>query len=145
MFNLSHDQVNFVNEFLEEVHLARMATVGQDLQPHVVPVWYGWDGESLWISSYANTRKGQELERNPKISIAVDTTDETGGTQAVILEGTARLVREPRAFLEDKFYWIYRRYLGEDGVLKPDPQKWIKDAHNLLIQLTPERVYTWNW
>lgn len=145
MFNLPQEKKDFVNDFLGQVQLARMATVGTDKQPHVVPVWYGWDGQSLWISSYCNTRKVQELERNLKISVAVDTADENGRTKAVILEGTARLIREPREFLEDKFYWIYRRYLGDEGVLKPDPQEWIRDAHNLLIQLTPEKVMTWNW
>ena len=41
--------------------------------------------------------------------------------------------------------WIYKRYLGEEGVLEKDPQEWIADRHNMLIKLTPEKVITWQW
>jgi nitroimidazol reductase NimA-like FMN-containing flavoprotein (pyridoxamine 5'-phosphate oxidase superfamily) len=56
-----------LDEYLAQPHLARIATTNPEtLQPHVVPVWYGWDGKSLWISSYKSTRKIADLRKNPK-------------------------------------------------------------------------------
>ncbi|NSW52042.1 MAG: pyridoxamine 5'-phosphate oxidase family protein [Anaerolineae bacterium] len=135
----------FIDSFLENAHIARVATSDSSGQPHVVPVWYAWDGESLWISSYSNTRKIKDLENNPKMAVSIDIAEEGGKTQAVIFEGTADLVRDPRDFLRQQFYWIYKRYLGDEGVKAPGPQEWIEDPHNLLIKLTPQQVYTWNW
>lgn len=135
----------FINEFLGQPLIARVATADEEAQPHVVPVWYGWDGKSMWISSYSNTRKVTDLQENAKIAVSIDVSGDQGGTRAVIFEGKAELVREPRQFLEKQFEWIYARYLGEYGVKAEDPQRWIKDPHNLLIKLTPDVIYTWQW
>jgi PPOX class probable F420-dependent enzyme len=144
MKKITPETKKFIDEFLEEPLIARLATADPNGQPHVVPVWYAWDGESIWISSYSNTRKIADLEKNPKISIAIDITGDHGETKAVIFEGSAELVKEPRDFLQKQFLWIYKRYMGEEGVLEKSPQEWIADPHNLLIKLIPENVYIWS-
>ncbi|HPS42172.1 MAG TPA: pyridoxamine 5'-phosphate oxidase family protein [Anaerolineaceae bacterium] len=126
-------------------YIARLATADRNGHPHVVPVWFGWDGESIWISSFAITRKVNELMQNPWVSIAVDVGHETGQTRAVILEGRAVLVSEPRELVRQQSTWIYTRYLGEAGVLEKEPQSWIADPENLLIKLTPERAFAWSY
>ena len=129
---------------LSEPLLARIATVSvHDLQPHVVPVWFLWDGTSVWISSYSSTRKIRELQCNPKCSIVVDTTDQAGGLSAVLFEGQAELVTEPREFVREMVTQVYARYLGPEGVLAAEPQEWIYSPENLLIKLTPEKIVTW--
>lgn len=142
---IQDEKAKFINHFLEQPLIARMATADKNGQPHVVPVWYGWDGECLWISSFSNTRKITELEKNPRISVCIDVTGEAGGTKAVIFEGEVELVKKPAELLRRQFHWIYQRYLGEKGVLEKEPQEWIQDPHNLLIKLIPARVFTWNW
>lgn len=142
---ISPEKKAFIDEFLEQPLIARIATADATGQPHVVPVWYTWDGESLWISSFSNTRKINDLAENPKIAVSIDIAVPDGETKAVIFEGVAELVREPRDFLRHHFTWIYKRYLGEQGVLADSPQEWIEDPHNLLIKLTPDQIYTWHW
>jgi general stress protein 26 len=145
MLNLPAEKSEFVNEILKQPLIARIGTADVNNQPHVVPVWFGWDGTSLWISSYSNTRKVQDLLINPRISVSIDVAEEGGETKAVIFEGSVTLVREPRDFLKKQFHWIYERYLGKEGVMEKSPQKWINDPHNLLIRLVPEKIFTWNW
>ncbi len=133
-----------MDEFLARPLLARLATADpQTLQPHVVPVWYGWDGQSLWISAFRSTRKVKELLKNPRVSIVIDVDGDVTGLRAVLMEGKAELVTGPQDLLEERTAWVYTRYLGPEGVLAADPQSWIKDPENLLIKLTPERTRTW--
>jgi nitroimidazol reductase NimA-like FMN-containing flavoprotein (pyridoxamine 5'-phosphate oxidase superfamily) len=133
-----------IDDFLNQPLLARLATVDPaKMQPHVVPVWYGWDGRSLWISAFRSTRKVKELQKNPRCSIVIDVDDAAGGIRAVLMEGEAELVTAPQALLEKNTTWVYTRYLGPEGVLAADPQSWIKDPENLLIRLTPAFVKTW--
>ena len=133
-----------IEAFLSEPLLARMATVSaDDLQPHVVPVWFLWDGKSVWISSYSSTRKIRELQRNPKCSIVIDTTNRTAGLSAVLFEGQAELVTEPRELVREMATRVYARYLGPEGVLAAEPQEWIYSPENLLIKLTPQKTVTW--
>jgi len=140
-----HEKKKYIDKFLEEPLIARMATAGPGGHPHVVPVWYAWDGESIWISSFSSTRKIAELEQNPGISICIDVAGGNGTAKGVVLEGTAKLIKEPRSLVRSKSLWIYKRYLGEEGVLEKEPQSWISDPLNLLVRLTPEDVFTWEY
>lgn len=133
-----------INAFLEQPLLARIATVSiRTGQPHVYPVWFLWDGESIWISAYSSTRKVKDLQKHPKCAIVIDSSESKAGLTAVLLEGEAELVSEPRDFLEAQTARIYIRYLGEAGVLDPEPQEWLHSPENLLIKLTPQRIFTW--
>jgi len=143
--SLSPEEQSLIDAFLAAPHIARLATVDAAGAPHVVPVWYGWDGSALWISSFANTRKITHIEHNPALSVAVDIVKPDGSTQAVILEGRADLIRQPRELVQQKSTWIYTRYLGPEGVLAAEPQSWIVDPLNLLIQLIPQHISSWGF
>src|SRR5205823_13964134 len=54
---------------------AKVATVMQDGRPHVMPVWFVLDGEQLLFTTGADSVKGRNLRRDPRIALLVD--DET--------------------------------------------------------------------
>ena len=145
MKKLTEEKRKFINAFLSEPLIARLATADKKGQPHVVPVWFAWDGSALWVSAFSSTRKVRDLEENPLISVAIDETRPDGTTLAVILEGRAELLRGPADFLRRQFTWIYARYVGEDRVHEAKYQKWIDDPENTLIKLSPTKVFTWRW
>ncbi|NMD31314.1 MAG: hypothetical protein GYA80_06320 [Chloroflexi bacterium] len=145
MKTIPEEKRKLIDAFLEKPLIARMATADRYARPHVVPVWYAWDGTTIWISSFASTRKVAELRENPYLSISIDVAEQNGATRAVILEGKSELITEPREFVASQSYWIYKRYLGDEGVLAKEPQSWIHDPENLLIKLTPEDIYTWEF
>jgi PPOX class probable F420-dependent enzyme len=128
---------------LDEPVIARMGTVSTGGRPHVVPVWFLWEAGTLWISSFRSTRKVRDLERNPNLSVLVDTAESGVDYQAALFEGPAELVVEPAEFVQEMSTRIYTRYLGPEGVLAPDPQSWIHDPENLLIRLKPEKIFSW--
>jgi len=142
---LPQEKREFINTFLSEPLIARMATADKSGQPHVVPVWFAWDGSALWVSAFSSTRKVKDLEENPLISVAIDETKDNDATRAVILEGKAELLREPAEFLKRQFTWIYARYVGEEHVGEAKYQDWIVDPENTLIKLVPLKVFTWKW
>jgi PPOX class probable F420-dependent enzyme len=135
---------NNIDELLEPAHIARLATVNPDtLQPHVIPVWYWWDGESVWISAFRSTRKVRELLRNPRCAFVVDGVGPGGAVWGVVLEGLAEVISEPREFVEQTAARVYLRYTGEDGVLTDEMRDWVHDPGNLLIRLKPAWSRTW--
>lgn len=130
-------------EFLLRRLLGRLATASTDGQPHVVPVWFLWDDNAVWISSYRSTRKVIDLERNQKCALVVDVENNDGGLTAVLLEGCAELVNQPVEEVKDRIERVYEKYLGPDGLLEKDPQAWLNSPENLLIKITPSRIKTW--
>ena len=132
-----------VKEFLAQPLLARMATCNPTtLQPHVVPVWFEWDGEFVWIHSFWSTRKIRELQANPRLSVSVDTDGGGKPVRGVLFEGQVEIIRDP-AIIVPRANSIYVRYLGEAGAQEQEPQSWIHDAESTLIRLTPVKVHAW--
>lgn len=88
---------------------AKLATVRADGRPHVAPVWFVLDGDSLVFMTAATTVKGRNLRRDPRVSLTVD--DEAFPYAFVLVEGEATLQEPtPRALLP----WatkIARRYV----------------------------------
>jgi nitroimidazol reductase NimA-like FMN-containing flavoprotein (pyridoxamine 5'-phosphate oxidase superfamily) len=141
---IEDDKKAQIEEVLSEIVLARLATANsKTCQPHVVPVWFLWDGASIWISAFNSTRKVKDLQGNRKCSILVEPIAGEGKLQAVLLEGTSELISEPRQIVEEISLRIYTRYLGPEGVLDEDPQSWSLDPENTIVKLTPSRIFTW--
>ena len=139
-----HDRKDLIEAVLAEPVLARLATTNpKTMQPHVVPVWFMWDGEYVWISSFVSTRKIRDLRINPRGAVLIESKQEGGKLQAVLLEGTVELVTQPRQIVSEIANRIYIRYLGPEGIKEDEPQSWLKDPENLLVKLTPERIMSW--
>ena len=138
------DRRTLIESVLAEPVLARLATTNpKTMQPHVVPVWFMWDGQCVWISSFVSTRKIRELQVNPRGAALIESKQEGGKLQAVLLEGTVELVTQPREQVKEIASRIYIRYLGETGLNDPEPQSWLSDPENLLVKLTPTRIISW--
>jgi PPOX class probable F420-dependent enzyme len=73
--------------------LVWLITVRPDGRPHVVPVWFFWDGETFLICSLPNTQKLRNLRHNPHVMLALDGAGSLG-YDLVVVEGTAELLKE---------------------------------------------------
>ena len=137
------DKKELIEALLDEPVLARLATSnGKTGQLHVVPVWFLWDGVSVWISAFTSTRKVKDLLSNAKCAVLIE-PKETDGLQAVLFEGGVDVIDQPRHLVCDMSLRIYTRYMGSDGVQAPEPQSWAVDPENRLVRLTPKHIYAW--
>src|ERR671926_902834 len=69
-----------------------LATVNKDGSPHVTAVGALWLDGAFWFQTGARTRKGRNVTRGPRCSIAVSIRDAD-----VVIEGEAVRVTEPDA------------------------------------------------
>jgi len=67
----------------------KLATVRADGRPHVAPVWFVLDGESLVFMTQASSVKGRNLLRDPRVSLSVD--EEVFPYAFALVEGEAAL------------------------------------------------------
>jgi PPOX class probable F420-dependent enzyme len=131
-----------VQDFPHKPVLARLGTSNVHTgQPHVTPVWFLWDGETINISAFVSTRKVREVARNPLVSILIDTGNPGESVRGILFEGKAELIDKPEyvALLAER---IYSRYAGSEG-LDDGMRSWIIDPANRIIRLTPEKVFIW--
>jgi len=86
--------------------------VRADGRPHVAPIWFALDGDgSLVFNTGADTVKGRNLRRDPRVSLCVD--DDTPPFSFAVVEGVASTTEDP----EELRRWatlIGGRYMGAD-------------------------------
>jgi PPOX class probable F420-dependent enzyme len=87
----------------ERAVVARLATVDPQGRPHVVPICFAIEGDTLYTAvdeKPKRTRKLQRLrniEANPRVEVVIDEYDEDWSKLWwVRLRGTARIVDDPR-------------------------------------------------
>ena len=66
-----------------------LSTLSEDGSPHVTAVGALWLDGSFWFQTGANTRKGRNVARDPRCSLAVSIRDAD-----VVIEGDARRVTD---------------------------------------------------
>lgn len=69
-----------------------LATVNEDGSPHVTAVGAIWVDGTFWFQTGSGTRKGRNVARDPRCSVAVSVRDAD-----VVIEGDAVRVTEPDA------------------------------------------------
>lgn len=139
MTTLSRAEIDL---FLAGPLIARIATVRPDGRPHIAPMWFWWDGTSMYMETPPDSVKANNLRANPACAITVDITEGGLRFKSVILEGRAELLDDP-AYARDMARRIYTRYLGEEGVRSPTPAGMINNPH-VIIKLTPARMLTYD-
>jgi PPOX class probable F420-dependent enzyme len=120
---------------LENHRTGKLATVRGDGRPHVVPIWYDLDGDSLVFTTWHEAVKAVNMRRDPRVSVCVD--DENPPFAFVLIEGIARL--EMNA--PDLAYWATRiagRYMGVE--LGETYGKRNAVEGELLVRVTPTKI-----
>jgi nitroimidazol reductase NimA-like FMN-containing flavoprotein (pyridoxamine 5'-phosphate oxidase superfamily) len=120
-------------EFLTQNEACRIATCGGEF-PHVVPVSYVYRNGFLYFATDYETKKLENLNRNPKVALAIDVYSSVGN-RAICIQGTARLIESGKEFLQlygifhEKFQWV-----------RDTP--W-KEGEAPFVEVTPVTMVSW--
>lgn len=79
-----------------------LGTVRPDGRPHLVLVWFSWDGETVLIFSKMD-QKIRNLGANPRVTLALDDTKD--GADVALVEGETELLSEPTAAVAPAAYF----------------------------------------
>jgi hypothetical protein len=132
-----------VDQFLATERTCRVATVSQDGRPHVAPLWFAWDGTSLWLSSVVRSQRWTDLMRDPRVAVVVDAGVEYMELRGVELSGAVVPVGEiprtatPDPVLDQPEQLFADKYTG--GVKFP------ADGRHAWLRLTPEKLVSWDF
>jgi PPOX class probable F420-dependent enzyme len=92
---------------------AILATTRADGRPHAVPVCFVLDGDDVAFLTNADSVKGADIRRDPRVTLVVD--DDAPPFAFVMIEGTAEVSQEPDE-LRRVAVEIGLRYDGPEGV-----------------------------
>jgi PPOX class probable F420-dependent enzyme len=137
-----------INEFLRAPRVARLATVRGDGRPHVVPVWYHYDGQEIFVVTDKNSVKARNIAKNPDVSLIVDDAKGKPGdisyftqTAAVVIEGKAEVRDGVDANAFAGRAW--EKYVGESAFNHPVMQ-YAMSVPKCVIAIRPARISSWD-
>jgi general stress protein 26 len=97
--------------FLEEAHLAHVATIGPDGAPRVRPLWFCSAEGALWFTTRLEARRtGADVVAGLRVAVSI--ASEERPYRAVLAYGT------PEVWETDRDRWLERiatRYGAADG------------------------------
>jgi PPOX class probable F420-dependent enzyme len=120
---------------LHGTRTGKLATVRKDGRPHVVPIWFTLDGDTIVFTTGEKAVKAANIRRDPRICLCVD--DEIPPYAYIMVEGTATLSTDLDALL----HWATRiggRYMGEDLAEAFGKRNGVPGE--LLVRVTPTKV-----
>jgi len=104
-----------VEEALREDPVVWLSSVQPDGRPHLVPVWFHWDGERIVAFSKPHARKVDNLRGQPSVMLAVGTPGPD--FEVELIEATAELPEESAASLIPAGFGAkYRELLRRAGL-----------------------------
>jgi len=116
-------------------HTGKLATVRLDGSPHVAPVWFAVDGDSLVFTTNEDTLKGRAIRRDPRVALCVD--DERPPFSFVTVNGVVEVSEDPA----DLLHWatvIGGRYMGAERAQEYGARNGVPGE--LLCRLRPTRI-----
>jgi PPOX class probable F420-dependent enzyme len=130
------------DQFLVEQRTCRVGTIRGDGAPHVTPLWFAWDGTSLWLTSLVKSQRWTDLLRDGRVSVVVDAGEDFTELRGVELQGRAVPVGEaprtgePLAELDEPERLFADKYAG--GRVH-------HDGRHAWLRITPEKIQSWDF
>jgi PPOX class probable F420-dependent enzyme len=119
--------------------LGVVGTVEADGSPHIVPVWYRYDGTAITIWTLAGRRWVRNAERDPRAAFSVQ--EDRAPFVAVVMKGQAEVVTGDDAWISAEIRHITRRYVDQESEVEPYIQRW---AHlRTIVTIKPEKISAW--
>ena len=105
---------------IQSGRLAHLVTLNEDGSPHVTLAWVGVDGDEVVMGTMPDQRKIQNMRRDPRVAISIDTPkkNEFGLDEYLVLYGNATIVEGGAPELLQE---LAHTYLGPGVKFPPFP------------------------
>ena len=141
-----------LDQFLAEDVTIIVTTLGRDGAAHTAPMWFFIDEGKIVFRSFTKSQKIVNLARDPRITVLIERGLAYAELQAVMIQGTARLVDgadDPAYLLE-----AYRRLAARYPMVGPEPVDLDPEAleqtfgrfapKNTAVIVEPEKIVSWD-
>lgn len=112
-----------------------LATVGGDREPHAVPVWFWWDGESFLIYAVPG-QKVRDIQANPNVALFLNS--DPVGDDVVRIDGKAKI--DSKHLPAHRVAGYLRKYRGPIQGIGMTPQEFSERYHHAIL-IRPTRFH----
>ena len=128
-------------EFLKKQKILHLATVDNTGTPHIVPVWYMYSRNKIYVGTNTKTKKAKNITSQKKVSFCVDVGINAPNIFGVMGQGDARLIKKDQMVsrLAKKILLRYFKTLNSKS-----PRE-ILDDTDCIIEIVPKEYVVWKY
>jgi PPOX class probable F420-dependent enzyme len=123
------DQIRMTEEeiaaFLEEQRTVILASNGRDGWPHLMPLWYVVRDGELWSWTFARSQKTRNVERDPRVTLQLETGESYGQLRGLMIRANATIHRDLDVVI-DLATELFGRYTASGGTPAPEVLEMIR-------------------
>jgi PPOX class probable F420-dependent enzyme len=125
-------------EQLAQEQILWLGTTRPDGRPHVIPIWFAWDGRAISTYSKPHAQKVRNLEHNPSAMVAVGEPEEDMDVE--LIEGRAEVLVAPTVDLvAPSFFEKYAALMSASGLTR----EVYVTTYSKAVRITPTRFLGW--
>ena len=140
---VSNAEVGAARRMFASLPSAAVATTNVDGSPHVVPLWFVWPEEAVFVSTRQDGRTWANVLRDPRVAITIDLGRawvEVAGVEIVgraeLLAAESAAMRKPVSAWHEK----YRPLLAGEGFAR-----FAEEVRGLgFLRVVPDAVRAWD-
>ncbi|MDH5265813.1 MAG: pyridoxamine 5'-phosphate oxidase family protein [Betaproteobacteria bacterium] len=143
LIQMSDDEVR---DFLRTNKTIIINSIGPGGYPHPMPMWFAVDDDgTVRMTTFRKSQKVRNIERDPKVSLLVESGEEYSQLRGVVLYGQARVV--------DDLAVVTQTLLAIAGIGNSDDPAARKGAEaavaktaakRIAILIRPEKIVSWD-
>jgi PPOX class probable F420-dependent enzyme len=127
-----------LDAYLRGGRTIRMATVGPDGMPHVVPLWFVWHDGTVFLNSTRGNPTVENMLRDGRAAGVVDDGETYDALRGAVVTGRVEVAEDDPGLSEAERLWS-EKYLGGN---EPPYRRW---RNRVWLRLTPDRVASWDF
>ena len=140
---VSHAELGAARRMFASLPSAAVATTSADGSPHVVPLWFVWQEDAIFVSTRQDGRTWANVVRDPRVAITIDLGRawvEVAGVEilgsAEPLSAESAAMRKPISAWHEK----YRPLLAGEGF-----GRFAEEVRGLgFLRVVPDAVHAWD-
>jgi nitroimidazol reductase NimA-like FMN-containing flavoprotein (pyridoxamine 5'-phosphate oxidase superfamily) len=125
-----------------DVRVAHVASILEEGAPHLVPLWFVWLPEGLYVSSRRRSRLVRNIERDPRVALVLHRGQAWTEQAGILIRGRAEaLGRDHPETKKALSAWFekYRSELAGVGFAAYTEQV----GEPVMVAVRPERATSW--
>jgi len=130
---------NRIDRLLRTEPVLWLSSVRPDGRPHLVPIWFSWDGRDILVASKPDAQKIRNLRANPTVMLALGEAEDD--FDVGLLEGRAELLDSPSSAVLPP--WHLDKYPAQMAAIGLSHDEFLA-TYSQVIRITPTRFLPWH-
>ena len=131
-----------IDKLLSMTLIANLATLGENEDIHIVPMWFLQLGNAICIPTSRQTRKYKNLVTRPRASVMIDVSRAGLDLKGVLIRGRVELIEGEEARRIN--HMIHLKYVTPEGLGNSSVAAYLSKGDDITIKIHMDHLINWN-